>query len=77
MIAATGAQAIHRNLMRSATSAPAPPSSSKRAVTNGGIRVGFGSASTLTVEDARAIRRENSAVAAIRQQGQSCEGHSQ
>ena len=43
------------------------------AVTNGGIRVRFGSAGTLTVEDARAIRRENSAVAAIRQQGQSCE----
>ena len=52
-----------------------------RAVTNGGIRAGFGNASTLGVEDARAIRRENSAVASvgylIRQQGQSCEGHSQ
>jgi macrolide transport system ATP-binding/permease protein len=44
------------------------------AVMNAGIRAGFGSASTLTVEDARAIRRENPAVAAvgylIRQQGQ-------
>jgi macrolide transport system ATP-binding/permease protein len=44
------------------------------ALTTGGIRAGFGSASTLTVADARAIRRENSAVAQvgylIRQQGQ-------
>jgi macrolide transport system ATP-binding/permease protein len=40
----------------------------------GGVRAGFGSASTLTVEDARAIRHEDAAVAAvgylIRQQGQ-------
>ena len=44
------------------------------AVTTGGIRAGFGSASTLTVADAHAIRREDSAVAQIgyliRQQGQ-------
>ena len=44
------------------------------AVTTGGIRAGFGSASTLTVNDARAIRREDGAVAQvgylIRQQGQ-------
>jgi macrolide transport system ATP-binding/permease protein len=44
------------------------------AVTTGGIRAGFGSASTLTVEDAHAIRREDPAVAQvgylIRQQGQ-------
>jgi len=44
------------------------------ALTSGGIRAGFGSASTLTVEDAKAIRREDSAVAQvgylIRQQGQ-------
>jgi macrolide transport system ATP-binding/permease protein len=44
------------------------------AITTGGIRAGFGSASTLTVADARAIRREDSAVAQIgyliRQQGQ-------
>ena len=44
------------------------------AAMRGGIRGGFGSASTLTVEDARAIRREGSAVIAvgylIRQQGQ-------
>jgi macrolide transport system ATP-binding/permease protein len=44
------------------------------AVTTGGIRAGFGSASTLTVADARAIRREDPAVAQtgylIRQQGQ-------
>jgi macrolide transport system ATP-binding/permease protein len=44
------------------------------AVTTGGIRAGFGSASTLTVEDARAIRREDPAVLQvgylIRQQGQ-------
>jgi len=44
------------------------------ALTSGGMRAGFGSASTLTVEDARAIRREASAVAKvgylIRQQGQ-------
>jgi macrolide transport system ATP-binding/permease protein len=44
------------------------------AVTTGGIRAGFGSASTLTVLDARAIRREDPAVAKvgylIRQQGQ-------
>ena len=44
------------------------------ATTAGGIRAGFGSASTLTVEDARAIRREDSAVAQvgylIRQQAQ-------
>jgi macrolide transport system ATP-binding/permease protein len=44
------------------------------AVSSGGLRAGFGSASTLTVEDARAIRREDPAVAQtgylIRQQGQ-------
>jgi macrolide transport system ATP-binding/permease protein len=44
------------------------------ALTTGGIRGGFGSASTLTVEDAHAIRRESPAVAQvgylIRQQGQ-------
>ena len=44
------------------------------ALTSGGVRAGFGSASTLTVDDARAIRREASAVAKvgylIRQQGQ-------
>jgi len=44
------------------------------ALTQGGARGGFGSASTLTVEDARAIRREDPAVAQIgyliRQQGQ-------
>ena len=44
------------------------------ALTQGGVRGGFGSASTLTVEDARAIRREDPAVAQvgylIRQQGQ-------
>jgi len=44
------------------------------AATTGGIRAGFGSASTLTVADARAIHRENPAVAQvgylIRQQGQ-------
>jgi macrolide transport system ATP-binding/permease protein len=44
------------------------------AVSTGGIRAGFGSASTLTVADARAIRHENSAVAQIgyliRQTGQ-------
>ncbi len=44
------------------------------ALTTGGIRAGFGSASTLTVPDARAIRREDPAVAQvgylIRQQGQ-------
>jgi len=44
------------------------------AATTGGIRAGFGSASTLTIEDARAIRREDPAVATvgylIRQQGQ-------
>jgi macrolide transport system ATP-binding/permease protein len=44
------------------------------ATSSGGIRAGFGSASTLTVEDAKAIRRENSAIAQvgylIRQQGQ-------
>ena len=44
------------------------------ALTTGGIRAGFGSASTLTVADARAIRREDPAVAQvgylIRQQGQ-------
>jgi macrolide transport system ATP-binding/permease protein len=44
------------------------------AVTTGGVRGGFGSASTLTVADARAIRREDTAVARIgyllRQQGQ-------
>ena len=42
--------------------------------TTGGVRGGFGSASTLTVEDARAIRREDPAVTQvgylIRQQGQ-------
>jgi macrolide transport system ATP-binding/permease protein len=44
------------------------------AVSTGGVRSGFGSASTLTVEDAKAIRREDSAIAQvgylIRQQGQ-------
>ncbi len=44
------------------------------ALTMGGIRAGFGSASTLTVADARAIRREDPAVAQvgylIRQTGQ-------
>ena len=44
------------------------------ALSTGGIRAGFGSASTLTVGDARAIRREDPAVAQvgylIRQQGQ-------
>ncbi len=44
------------------------------ALTTGGIRAGFGSASTLTVADARAIRCEDPAVAQvgylIRQQGQ-------
>jgi len=44
------------------------------AATTGGIRAGFGSASTLTVADARAIRHEDPAVAQvgylIRQQGQ-------
>jgi macrolide transport system ATP-binding/permease protein len=44
------------------------------AVTTGGIRAGFGSASTLTVADARAIRRDDAAVAQIgyliRQTGQ-------
>ena len=44
------------------------------ALTTGGIRAGFGSASTLTVADARAIRRENPAIAQvgylIRQSGQ-------
>jgi macrolide transport system ATP-binding/permease protein len=44
------------------------------ALTTGGIRAGFGSASTLTVADARAIRRDDPAVAQvgylIRQSGQ-------
>ena len=44
------------------------------AITTGGVRGGFGSASTLTVADAQAIRREDPAVAQvgylIRQQGQ-------
>src|SRR5674476_1129634 len=44
------------------------------AVSSGGVRAGFGSASTLTVEDAKAIRREDPAIAQvgylIRQQGQ-------
>jgi len=44
------------------------------ALTTGGIRAGFGSASTLTVADARAVRREDPAVAQvgylIRQTGQ-------
>ncbi len=44
------------------------------AVTTGGSRAGFGSATTLTVQDAQAIRREAPAVAKvsylIRQQGQ-------
>jgi macrolide transport system ATP-binding/permease protein len=44
------------------------------AVVTGGVRAGFGSASTLTVDDAHAIRREDPAVAQvgylIRQQGQ-------
>jgi macrolide transport system ATP-binding/permease protein len=49
------------------------------AVTFGGITAGFGSASTLTVDDAHAIRREGSAVAQvghdIRQLGQIQYGH--
>ena len=44
------------------------------ASTSGGIRAGFGSASTLTVSDAQALRREDPAIAKvgylIRQQGQ-------
>jgi macrolide transport system ATP-binding/permease protein len=44
------------------------------AVSTGGIRAGFGSASTITVSDAQAIRRDDSAVASvsylIRQLGQ-------
>jgi macrolide transport system ATP-binding/permease protein len=44
------------------------------AITTGGIRAGYGSASTLTVADASAIRRDDAAVAQvgymIRQQGQ-------
>jgi len=44
------------------------------AITTGGIRAGYGSASTLTVADAQGIRREDPAVAQvgymIRQQGQ-------
>jgi macrolide transport system ATP-binding/permease protein len=44
------------------------------ATTTGGVRAGFGSATTLTVEDARAIRREDAAVAQVgytlRQQAQ-------
>ena len=44
------------------------------AISTGGIRAGFGSASTLTVQDAQAIRREDPAVAQvgylIRQQAQ-------
>ena len=44
------------------------------AITTGGIRAGYGSASTLTVADARAMRRDDPAVAQvsymIRQQGQ-------
>jgi macrolide transport system ATP-binding/permease protein len=44
------------------------------AIATGGIRAGYGSASTLTVADARAIRRDDPAVAQvgymIRQQGQ-------
>ena len=44
------------------------------AISTGGIRAGFGSASTLTVSDAQAIRRNDTAVAhvgyLIRQQGQ-------
>ncbi len=44
------------------------------AATTGGVRAGFGSASTLTVDDARAIRRDDTAVAdvgyLIRQAGQ-------
>lgn len=44
------------------------------ATSTGGLRAGFGSASTLTVADAKAIRRENPAIAQIgyliRQQGQ-------
>ena len=35
------------------------------ALTTGGARGGFGSASTLSVEDAQAIRREDAAVAAV------------
>ena len=44
------------------------------AITSGGIRAGYGSASTITVADARAIRRDDPAVAQVgyllRQQGQ-------
>jgi macrolide transport system ATP-binding/permease protein len=44
------------------------------AITSGGIRAGYGSASTITVADARAIRRDDLAVAQVgyllRQQGQ-------
>jgi macrolide transport system ATP-binding/permease protein len=44
------------------------------AVTSGGIRAGYGSASTITVADARAIRRDDPAVGQVgyllRQQGQ-------
>ncbi len=35
------------------------------ATTAGGVRAGFGSASTLTVDDARALRRDDPAVAAV------------
>ena len=48
------------------------------AATSGGVRSGFGSASTLTVRDAEAIRRESRNVASvsylIRQQGQAQHG---
>jgi hypothetical protein len=80
MIAAAAAQAIHRNLMRSAISAPAPPLS----FTGPSRTAAFApdlAAPALSTSRTRAIRRKNSAVAAvgylIHQQGQSCEGHSQ
>ena len=84
MVLAAAAQAIGRNKMRSAltmlgvfigvaaliTMVVIVPG----AITTGGIRAGYGSASTLTVTDARAIRRDDAAVAQvgymIRQQGQ-------
>jgi hypothetical protein len=80
MIAAAAAQAIHRNLMRSAISAPAPPSSSERPSRTAASALNF-AAPALSPSRMRAIRRENSAGAAvgylIRQQGQPCEGHGQ
>jgi hypothetical protein len=79
MIAAAAAQAIHRNLIRSAISAPAPSSSSTGPSRTAAFALDLAAAPSPS--STRAIRRENSAVAAvgylIRQQGQSCEGHSQ